>query len=182
MDNSSFSHDILLFIEANNEASDGLQNIIYGNRKISLIIIFLCFNLILLSIFYLSKSAIGLGVLYACAMFGIPLFKSLITAKVNNFLIHPLKNEMNWTKEKVKIRSNEEFAAAISTIIETIKIKPFVALMNSRFMKSFIGFRLIIVALIITSLIVSLGLTFSITVSNAALILFMHSVKSLCFK
>lgn len=182
MSNSSLSHEILLFIEANSEASDGLQDIIFGNRRISLIIIFLCFNLILLSIFYLSKSIIGLGVLFACAMIVFPICKPIIADKVNYFLTHPIKNEMNWTKNKVKILSNEEFAAAISTIIGVMKIKPLVALMNLSFMKCFVGFRMIIAVLIITALIVSLGLTFSIVLSNAVLVGFIYLVKLLCLK
>ena len=117
---TNFTASLLDIFNNNEETANGLQDIVLGNRHLSLILVFFVLNIVLLTNYYFSKSAIGMIILSALLFVFFPISYSYLKENIKLFVDHPVLDEYKLVHNR---RTNKEFAAAIGAFYDNHLIK-----------------------------------------------------------
>ncbi|EAX91400.1 hypothetical protein TVAG_350940 [Trichomonas vaginalis G3] len=146
--NSLFnSTSFLEFVKENQNFTIGLQQILLGERITSLILIFILFNLLIISIYYLSKSYIGVAIVGIISFAIFPIFRLTIYRFIFTFVeTSPFPFEI---PKNIKVFKDEEFVSAVASIASTPFIQYPLWLYKLQVMHNYSGIRSILVVLAI---------------------------------
>lgn len=139
---------LLEYVSTHQDFTDGLQQILFGDRKLSLFVLFAIFNLTIIIIYFLSRSFIGIIILFVLSFIVYPIFRIIIFKLLFNFIEFtpfPLEQNISYTKRF----NNDEFVAAITAISNQGIIYYPLKLYTSAVMQFYSGIRSLVVVSII---------------------------------
>ena len=168
---------LLDFFDENQKIADGLQDILIGNRDLSLISIFFTMNLILLANYFFSKSAIGILILSCFLLFVLPMTYMDLKEQITTFIENPIQNEY---QKIYKRKSNDELTAAIATFSDNFAFRfIYTNILNLSIFKHHQIPKIIILAAAITLLFEIFGLIPVLVFVNLIFILFIFIIRYL---